>query len=73
MLGFHGKQRVHGDLATPAEGHPHERTFHLPKRAGQALADQSNNTGAMACPTDWAELFETGRPGAVQAHGHHGL
>jgi hypothetical protein len=27
----------------------------------------------VARPADWAELFETGRPSAVQAHGYHGL
>jgi hypothetical protein len=39
-LGFHGKQRVHGVLTTPAEGHQHEWTMHIPNRAGTALADQ---------------------------------
>jgi hypothetical protein len=28
-LGFHGKQRVHGVLTTPAEGHQHEPTMGL--------------------------------------------
>ncbi len=72
-LGFHGKQRVHRGLATPAEGQPHGRKMHLPKRAGPALAGQRVNSGALACRENRTELFEIGRPGPIQADGHHGL
>ena len=50
LLGFFPEQRVHRGLSTPAEGHPHGRKMHLPKRAGQALAGQRSHLGALAIP-----------------------